>query len=884
LNTSGIVFKGLKVMHAKITIFTGYSDIRHGNKVLISSPVNRARLKPLALLLWLLIPQAFAATGNTQFEFDESMLVGSGKEQKSIARFNQANTIEPGTYQVDIFVNGDFFTRKSLLFTAGEQGHVSACLSPDMLIEAGILPSAIKTKTDKSPNCLSLEQQVDSASSRFDFARLRLDLSVPQLLMTREARGSVPNSDLSAGETVAFTNYDTNYYRTRASGNTTDSTYLGLNSGINLGLWQLRQQSSYTRYTSVRSPSNSRWNSIRTYVQRPLPSLRSQVTLGESFTSGSLFSSLGFRGILFETDDRMLPESQRGYAPTIRGVASTTAKVSVRQSGVQIYQTTVVPGAFIIDDLYPTSFQGDLVVEIQEADGRVSSFTVPFSAVPDSMRPGRSNLSLAAGQVRNIGNSNATFADLTYQAGLNNAITTNSGIRVSDGYQALLGGAVFANQLGALGVNAVYSRANLWGDMLDGWRLGTTYSRTFIPTATTLALAGYRYSTQGYRDLSDVLGLRNTNENNKVWSSNTYQQSNQFVATISQSLGEYGQLYFSGSTSSYRGGRGRDTQYQMTYSHSYNNISYNLSLGRQQTGSTRYGVQSADYVSSGRTQNIAMFSVSIPLGAGSRSPILSSSVSHSTGDNGDTGYQVALTGTIGEDQSLSYTVNGAFDSGGTGASFGTNLTKQMSMATVGGNFSQGNSYTQGGASVRGAAVLHSDGVTLGPYLGDTFALVEADGVKGAEVINGMGARINNFGYAIVPSLVPYRYNDISLDAKGIENASVELTENQQRVAPYAGSVVKVRFKTLEGYALLIKLLGAKSSSLPLGSNVYDSNNAVVGLVGQGNQIYARASGKQGTLRVKWGESASEQCTLNYDLRGQDITQSLYRLELPCTRN
>ncbi|OMQ22960.1 fimbria/pilus outer membrane usher protein [Serratia oryzae] len=868
-------------MHAKITISPRYSDIRQRKAVLVNSPISRARLKPLALLLGLLIPQAFAATTDGQFEFDDSMLIGSAKEQKNIARFNQANAIEPGTYQVDIFINGDFFSRKSLVFAAGKQGHVSACLSREILLEVGILPSAVKTEAEDTANCLNLEQQVDGASSRFDFARLRLDLSVPQLLMKREARGAVPHSDLSVGETVAFTNYDTNYYRTKASGNTTDSTFLGLNSGINLGLWQLRQQSSFTRYNSDYGASRSQWNSIRTYVQRPLPSVGGQLTLGESFTSGSLFSSLGFRGILFETDDRMLPESQRGYAPTIRGVASTTAKVSVRQSGVQIYQTTVAPGAFVIDDLYPTSFQGDLVVEVQEADGRVSSFTIPFSAVPDSMRPGHSNLSIAAGQVRNIGNSNATFADLTYQAGLTNAITANSGIRVSDGYQALLGGAVFSSQLGAVGVNAVYSRADMWGETLDGWRLGTTYSRTFTPTATTLALAGYRYSTQGYRDLSDVLGLRDAYQNNNVWSSSTYQQSNQFIATVSQSLGEYGQIYFSGSTSSYRGGRGRDTQYQMAYSHSYKNISYNLSLSRQQTGSIRSGVQSPGDATNGTSQNVVMFSISIPLGAGSRSPLLSSGISHTTGKNGNTNYQSALAGTLGEDQSLSYTVNGAFDSGGTGASFGTNLTKQTSLATFGGSFSQGKSFTQGGGSVRGAAVVHSGGVTLGPYLGDTFALVEADGVKGAEVINGMGAKINSSGYAIVPSLVPYRYNDISLDAKGIENASAELTENQQRIAPYAGSVVKVRFKTLEGYALLIKVLGEKNANMPLGSNVYDSNNAVIGLVGQGNQIYARASGKQGVLQVKWGESASEQCTLNYDLRDQDMTQSLYRLELPC---
>ncbi|HEJ9058999.1 TPA: fimbrial biogenesis outer membrane usher protein [Serratia fonticola] len=842
------------------------------------------RLKSLALLLWAMLPQAFAAESGSSFEFDDSMLVGSAKEQNSIERFNQANTIEPGTYQVDLFINGSFLSRQSLVFSAGERGDVSACFTRDMLLEAGILADFIKEKTSDATQCLNLAQQVEGASSRFDFARLRLDLYVPQALMQRTARGAVSVSDLSAGETVAFANYDTNYYRTQASGNTTESAYLGLNSGLNLGLWQFRQQSTFTHFTSDTSPSNSQWNSVRNYVQRPLTTFGSQLTLGDSFTSGSLFSSLGFRGIQLETDDRMLPESLRGYAPTIRGVAATTAKVSVSQSGVQIYQTTVAPGAFVIDDLYPTSFQGDLEVEILEADGRISSFTVPFSAVSDSMRPGQSRVSFSAGQVRNIDDSDAVFTDLTYQTGLTNAITANSGVRISDGYQALLGGAVFASQFGALGINATYSRADMWDTTVDGWRIGATYSRTFAPTATTLALAGYRYSTDGYRDLSDVLGLRETSGSNDVWLSNTYQQSNQFVATVSQGLGEYGQLYFSGSTSTYRGGRERDTQYQLAYSNSYNSVSYNLSLGRQQTGRSPSGVVSQGDVNNGITQNVVMFSVSVPWGSGPRSPLITAGVTHETGSNGNNNYQTSMAGTLGESQTLSYAVNGAFSPNGEGGSMGANLVKQLPVVTVGGSFSQGKNYTQGGASARGAAVVHSGGVTLGPYLGDTFALIEAEGVKGAEVMNGMGARINSAGYAVVPSLVPYRYNEISLDAKGIENQSAELTENQQRIAPYAGSAVKVSFKTLEGYALLIKLLGTPNGSLPLGSNVYDSNDAVVGLVGQGNQIYARTSGKQGKLRVKWGESAAEQCTLNYDLSGQDMTQSLFRLELPCNSN
>ncbi len=58
---------------------------------------------------------------------------------------------------------------------------------------------------------------------------------------------------------------------------------------------------------------------------------------------------------------------------------------------------------------------------------------------------------------------------------------------------------------------------------------------------------------------------------------------------------------------------------------------------------------------------------------------------------------------------------------------------------------------------------HRDGLTLGPNVGDTFALVEAKGASGAGVRGGQGARVDGNGYALVPSLSPYRYNPICLD-------------------------------------------------------------------------------------------------------------------------
>jgi outer membrane usher protein len=62
----------------------------------------------------------------------------------------------------------------------------------------------------------------------------------------------------------------------------------------------------------------------------------------------------------------MLPDSQKGFAPVIHGIARGTAQVSIKQNGYEIYQSTVPPGPFTIDDLYAAGNGGDLQVTIKE--------------------------------------------------------------------------------------------------------------------------------------------------------------------------------------------------------------------------------------------------------------------------------------------------------------------------------------------------------------------------------------------------------------------------------------------------------------------------------------------------------------------------------------
>ncbi|MFV8758305.1 fimbria/pilus outer membrane usher protein, partial [Yersinia enterocolitica] len=510
----------------------------------------------------------------------------------------------------------------------------------------------------------------------------------------------------------------------------------------------------------------------------------------------------------------------------------------------------------------------------------------------DSMRPGVSRYNAVVGESRDFTNIDSYFTDFTYERGLTNQLTANSGIRLAQDYTALLVGGVIGTSVGAFGLNTTYSHAKVEDNQTqDGWRMQATYSQTFNETGTSFSLAGYRYSTKGYRDLNDVFGVRSVQKNGGTWDSSTYKQRSQFTTTINQTLAGYGQLSASASTSDYYNDTQRDTQLQLNYSNSYKDISYNVALSRQRTiyTSTQFGwdVDDTDETMTttryGNTENIASLTVSIPLNIGSRNQYLSMSANRNpkSGNN----YQTSLSGTAGERNTLNYSVNAGYDDSnvsGSSNSWGANVQKQFPNATVNGSYSRGNNYTQYGAGARGAAVIHSKGVTLGPYLGDTFGLIEADGAQGATVRNAQGARIDKNGFALVPSLTPYNYNTVGLDTKGI-NRNTELKENQGRVVPYAGAAVRVKFETLTGYAVLIQTQTADGEGLPLGSDVYNNKDELVGMVGQGNQIYARVKENKGSLYVRWGENSNEQCELPYDFASQDTEQDIIHLTGSCRR-
>ncbi|STS63046.1 type 1 fimbriae anchoring protein FimD [Klebsiella aerogenes] len=95
-----------------------------------------------------------------------------------------------------------------------------------------------------------------------------------------------------------------------------------------------------------------------------------------------------------------------------------------------IYETTVSPGAFVIDDLYPTGYGGNLDVTVTEADGSVQTFSVPYASVTQLLRPGMHRYDIVAGKLNDPSISfNPTLYQATYQRGLTNILTAFGGYR-----------------------------------------------------------------------------------------------------------------------------------------------------------------------------------------------------------------------------------------------------------------------------------------------------------------------------------------------------------------------------------------------------------------------------------------------------------------------
>lgn len=463
------------------------------------SPVARIILASAGLAL---ASPATAMTDHnsaaTHVKFNTSFIQGTD-QPADLATFLQGNSVVPGSYRVDVYVNRVLSGRRDINFVSNAaKGTVEACLTLDMLRQFGMNTDAVQAGDASPTACFDLPARVEFARVDYQPASLRLNISIPQAMMSRSARGYVPPELWDEGETVGFVNYNFSGARRSRSGQAQDQDqyYLSVRNGVNLGTWRLRNESSLT----YGNDQPYRFRSNRTFIQRDITSLKSQLTLGETFTDSQVFDSVRFLGAMVMSDEGMLPDSERIFAPVIRGIADTNALVEVRQNGFMLYSGNVSPGPFEITDIYPSGSNGDLEVTVVEADGSKRVFVQAYASLPIMVPKGALRYSLAAGQYDSNTEDglSPSFASGTLVYGLTERVTAAGGVQLAEDYQAGNIGAGVNTGLGAVSLDLTQSLSRQREQRYSGQSLRVRYANTLDLTNTTLAVAGYRYSTDQY--------------------------------------------------------------------------------------------------------------------------------------------------------------------------------------------------------------------------------------------------------------------------------------------------------------------------------------------------------------------------------------------------
>lgn len=824
---------------------------------------------PLAVaVVAVLLPMSALAAPKVEFNAD--MLFGAAGGSVDLSRFERGDLL-PGTYNADIYINDTLIGRRDVVARVNGDDAVGVCLSPEVFGLMGLNQArldALRESGDDSgrdllplpdeETCMPLSAYVPSASSEFDVGEQALRISIPQLYLARNPRGWVDPALWDKGITAATLGYSASHSRQRSDGQEYSHSSMTLDAGLNLGEWRLRH-GGYLQHSDTAGTS---YAAGRSYLQRNLPALGAQFTLGELATQGDMLSSVNYRGINISTDPRMLPDSMRDYAPVVRGVAQTNARVTVRQRGYVIHETTVAPGPFEIDDLNSTGSSGDIEVEITEADGRVERFTIPFTAMPQLLRPGQQRYSITAGELRDdaFGDS-PRFIEATLRRGLSNQFTGYAGATAAEGYTGLVLGAAWSTPVGSFSGDVTFSDARLPG--LDGseserrrgqsYRLA--YSKGMFSNNTNITLAAYRYSTSDFLSLGDAMRLRAQAERGESYDIVGRQRS-RLDLTVNQRLGENGKrgsLYFNGSTADYWSDNRRQTNFSLGYGSRVGKLSYNLSARRTLESSLFTGGVA-------KASNSVYLSLSMPLGTAPAAPRADASLSHDS--SGRSSQRLGVYGSIGDQWQGNYNASVNRDSGQN--SYGMGVDYQFSTVQVSGSYSRTAASSQLSLGASGGLVLHGGGLTLSQRMGETMGLVHVPGAGGARIDSMTDVKTDSRGYAVVPYLSPFRRNELNVDPSDLP-LDVELSAASVSAIPNAGAVVKMVLPTNHGRSALIEALLADGTPLPFGADVTTPSGDIVGVVGQSSRLWVRGIEEQGELFVRYGAAEHEQCRIAYDL-------------------
>ena len=794
--------------------------------------------------------------------FDPAFINSVGQKDSTsltdLSIFSTQDAQSPGEYRVEVLINNVFQETTTIRFVADKESNAEKsvtlipCLDRAQLKSYGLRLDAFPKLKEDVTGCTNTNI-IPDFKAEFNFNSQQLFISIPQAALSTIAKGYIPVEEYDEGINALIANYQ---FSASKDFQTENENYnLNLQSGLNIGPWRVRNLGSWAKTNG----NEGSWKSVYLYAQRSIVPLKSTLVVGESSSLSNIFDSVPFTGIQIATDTDMLPDSLRGYAPIVRGIAKTNARVVVKQNGYQIYQAFVAPGAFEITDMYATGGNGDLYVTVEEADGTRQNFIVPFASLPLMLREGQMEYEITSGKYRPYDKSTdeTPFTQATVSYGAFSNTTFYTGLQAAAKYQALAFG--IGHNLGRLGaLSADLTQA--WSKLKDedktsgqSWRL--RYGKNILETGTNITVAGYRYSTKGFRTLAEVL---DTYDNSSRISAPRAVR-NRTNLTLNQTLGEgLGSISVTGLFEDYWDNKRRNKSLSIGYNGGWRRINYYVGYSYN-----RYTWKNKNSDHAKEDDHLFSLNVSIPIGEWLPNSYVTYQLNNS--NPGSTDHYVSIGGVALEDNNLDWSVQQGY-SNQNSTDGGVYGTYRGSLGSVNGSYNYSKNSQQLSYGASGGIVVHADGVTLGQEMSDTAALVKAPGLSNVRLESDPTIKTDHRGYAIVPYVSPYHRSSITLDSTTLAD-NMELPNTTLKVVPTRGAITRANFEGNIGHRAFLIMKLPSGDYVPYGATVTSTANpnTQASIVADEGMVYMSGLKDSGEVSAKWGNSAEKTCKGTYKL-------------------
>ena len=774
------------------------------------------------------------------------------------------SSIAPGYYHIDFFINKNrIFNREvefALMDNSENKKNLVPLLTADEWYQAGVdIPSELIKKDEKFINISLIEHSI----GMLDLNRNQYVLTLPQKYINENRLQLNEINNWDSGIPAALVNYSFSSFNRRSNGETNNSYYGNIQSQINVDAWRFYNYSTWARNEN----GENKWNTLSNVLSRDIYALKSELQVGDLYSSSQLFDSVKYRGLKLMTDRLMTPYQNRTYAPSIVGIANSESIVSIMQNGQVIYKKSVPAGPFNIIDYSPMSSGGNLYINVKGSDGSEKNFIVPFSSIASLERKGEIKYSFSTGKYDSHNAGDGTYltqAEAFY--GLTDYVTLYSGLFVAEKYHSFgLGSGINIGSYGAITADWLYAKSTVNHDnSLNGNAFRVNYSKNIELTNTNISVVGYRHFDANFLNFNDAMEYKDkeykTHEGLK----------NEYTMSISQPL-------FSNTSSInlnsiiYKYADGKNiSSYNVGFNSSINKVNYSIYY-------TYY--EGNRYKNNDKNTYDLSMNISIPLTWNENYVWANYAVS--TNNNDQTLHTARLSGTYGEKNQASWDVYQGYGNKGINYSGGLNSSYKTSSAIINAGYSYSKDRQNFNYGLSGALVATQYGAVLTPSLQQTNALILTKDTADIEVINGQSVKTNSRGLAIVSGMSPYQKNNISIDTKSIP-ADTEISNNIiSNMIPTKGALILADFDAKKGFKFFLTLQPINNSTIPMGAKA-EIENADDQLVANFNQLYFVAEKPDGKIKISWKMNGEEKvCHASYTTNNKIPNNGLYILNTEC---